>query len=212
VDRAVAREAPLTGGIRYNGPADTLMSLRGPVIQRVRPDRAWPPISRAGCPSPCLNGVVRGNALTYENQAYGTRLTQMALTGRFTGNRLEIETLTAKAGDGTVSAKGYVSLAADAGYPMDIAATVHQRAAWRAAMRCRPAPPATLRLTKRAGEAALLTRRSCGCPKRATRSCARARREVPEADRRALQAAARLLPACHRRRAGSAQRAGLFEA
>ena len=29
--------------------------------------------------------------MTYENQAYGTRLTNMVVNGRFTGNRLEIE-------------------------------------------------------------------------------------------------------------------------
>ncbi len=49
--------------------------------------------------------------MVYENQTYGTRLTNMVVNGRFTGNRLEIEQLTATAGDGTVQAKGYISLA-----------------------------------------------------------------------------------------------------
>ncbi|MCC6829507.1 MAG: translocation/assembly module TamB domain-containing protein [Novosphingobium sp.] len=150
------REAPLTGGIRYNGPADTLMSLSGAVGQRLSGPIAVAADFSCRVSSPCLQGVVRGNALTYENQAYGTRLTQMAVTGRFTGERLEIETLTARAGDGTVSAKGYVSLAADAGYPMDIAATVQNaRVARSDALSARAT--GTLRLTKQAGETALLS-------------------------------------------------------
>ena len=56
--------------------------------------------------APCLNGVVRGNALTYENLTYGTRLTNMVVNGRFSGDRLEIEQMTATAGDGTVTASG----------------------------------------------------------------------------------------------------------
>src|SRR3546814_14986995 len=70
---------------------------------------------------PCLDGVVRGKDMTYENQIYGTKLTNIVVNGRFTGNRLEIEQLTAKAGDGTVQAKGFVSLASADGYPMNIA-------------------------------------------------------------------------------------------
>ncbi len=35
-------------------------------------------------------------------------------------NRLEIEQLTAKAGDGTVQAKGFISLASADGYPLNI--------------------------------------------------------------------------------------------
>src|SRR3546814_2877278 len=62
--------------------------------------------------------------MTYENQIYGTKLTNIVVNGRFTGNRLEIEQLTAKAGDGTVQAKGFVSLASADGYPMNIAATL----------------------------------------------------------------------------------------
>jgi hypothetical protein len=39
----------------------------------------------------------------------------MVLRGKFTGDRLEIEQT--RVGDGKVSASGYVSLAADSGYP-----------------------------------------------------------------------------------------------
>jgi translocation and assembly module TamB len=132
------------------------MSLTGASGQRLSGPIAVAADFSCRVSSPCLQGVVRGNALTYENQAYGTRLTQMALAGRFTGERLEIESLTARAGDGTISAKGYVSLAADSGYPMDIAATVdNARLARSDALSARAT--GNIRLTKKAGETALLS-------------------------------------------------------
>lgn len=149
-------DAPLAGGIRYNGPADTLMSLTGATGQTLSGPVGIAADFSCKLSSPCLSGVVRANALTYENEAYGTRLTGMALTGRFTGERFEIETLTARAGDGTVSAKGYVSLASDAGYPMDVAVTLQNaRLARSDALSARAT--GNLRLTKQAGETALLS-------------------------------------------------------
>lgn len=150
------RAAPLGGGIRYNGPADTLYSFFGPADQHVTG-----PIAVAadfGCrmSDPCLQGVVRGKDMTYENQAYGTRLTNMVVNGRFTGNRLEIDQLKAAAGNGSVEAKGYIGLAADEGYPMNIAATLDNA---RLARSDNIAARATgnLTLEKVAGQAALLS-------------------------------------------------------
>ena len=114
--------APLGGGIRYNGPADTLYSFFGPADQHVAGPIAVAADFSCSVADPCLDGVVRGKDMTYENQTYGTKLTNIVVNGRFTGNRLEIEQLTAKAGDGTVQAKGFVSLASADGYPMNIAA------------------------------------------------------------------------------------------
>ena len=94
--------------------------------------------------------------MVYENQTYGTRLTDMVVNGRFTGNRLEIEQLTAKAGEGTVQAKGYVSLSQADGYPMDISATLdNARLAKSENIAARA--NGTLRLEKVAGQAALLS-------------------------------------------------------
>ncbi|WP_293846129.1 translocation/assembly module TamB domain-containing protein [Sphingopyxis sp.] len=105
---------------------------------------------------PCLAGVVRGKDMVYENQTYGTRLTNMVVAGRFTGNRLEIDQLTATAGDGKVDAKGYVSLAQADGYPMNIAMTLDNA---RLARSENIAARATgnLTLEKVAGQAALLS-------------------------------------------------------
>lgn len=148
--------APLGGGIRYNGPADTLFSFAGLTGQRLSGPIGVAADFTCSVSSPCINGVIRANSLTYENHAYGTKLTNMALTGRFTGDRLEVEKLTANAGNGTVSASGYVSLAAAAGYPMDISATLdNARLARSDALSARAT--GQLRLTKAAGQTALLS-------------------------------------------------------
>ena len=150
------RAAPLGGGIRYNGPSDTLYSFFGPADQGVSGPIAVAADFSCSVADPCLSGVVRGKDMVYENQTYGTRLTNMVVNGRFTGNRLEIDQLTATAGDGKVEAKGYVSLAQADGYPMNIAMTLDNA---RLARSENIAARATgnLVLEKVAGQAALLS-------------------------------------------------------
>jgi translocation and assembly module TamB len=150
------RAAPLGGGIRYNGPADTLYSFFGPADQGVSGPIAVAADFSCSVADPCLSGVVRGKDMVYENQTYGTRLTNMVVAGRFTGNRLEIDQLTATAGDGKVAAKGYVSLAQADGYPMNIAMTLDNA---RLARSENIAARATgnLTLEKVAGQTALLS-------------------------------------------------------
>lgn len=150
------RAAPLGGGIRYNGPADTLYSFFGPADQSIQGPIAVAADFSCSVADPCLAGVVRGKDMVYENQTYGTRLTNMVVNGRFTGNRLEIDQLTATAGDGKVEAKGYISLAQADGYPMNIAMTLDNA---RLARSENIAARATgnLVLEKVAGQAALLS-------------------------------------------------------
>ncbi len=147
--------SPLGGGIRYNGPADTLFSFAGLSNQQLSGPIGLAADFSCRLTSPCLNGVIRANNLTYENQIYGTRLTNMAISGRFTGSRFEIEKMTANAGAGTLSAQGYVSLAAEAGYPMDISATLNNARLARSEAISATAT-GDIRLTKTAGETALL--------------------------------------------------------
>jgi translocation and assembly module TamB len=68
---------------------------------------------------PRFAGLVRANNLVYVNEEYGTRITNLALEGRFDASRLEISRLNGRAGDGTVSGSGSVGLAAAAGFPID---------------------------------------------------------------------------------------------
>jgi translocation and assembly module TamB len=109
--------APLRGGIRYIGPADALFSLAGLADQSLAGPLGVAADFGGRVERPSLQGVVRGRNLTYANATYGTRITDMALQGRFTGERLQIDQLTGRAGSGTVTGNGYVSLAAASGYP-----------------------------------------------------------------------------------------------
>ncbi|HKY80369.1 MAG TPA: translocation/assembly module TamB domain-containing protein [Sphingobium sp.] len=115
------QSAPLGGGIRYAGPSDVLFSFAGLADQQLTGPIAVAADFRGRLTAPSLNGIVRANALTYENETFGTRLTQMRLDGRFTNDRLEIRDFSGRAGDGTVQAKGTVGLAAEKGYPMAVA-------------------------------------------------------------------------------------------
>ena len=112
--------APLSGGLRYNGPADTLFSLAALPDQSLKGAIGVAADFSGRVQKPQLSGVVRANNLTYENGQYGTRLTNMKLRGSFTGDRMEVEELSAKAGEGTISGKGFVSLSSDQGFPVQL--------------------------------------------------------------------------------------------
>ncbi len=109
--------SPLTGGIRYIGPADALFSLAGLADQSLAGPLGVAADFGGRVERPQLAGIVRGRNLTYANATYGTRLTNLALQGRFTGERLQIDQLTADAGSGRITGNGFVSLAAANGYP-----------------------------------------------------------------------------------------------
>ncbi|BAK65594.1 hypothetical protein SLG_09190 [Sphingobium sp. SYK-6] len=112
--------APLSGGVRYNGPADVLFSLAALPDQSLRGAVGLAADFTGRVSAPQLTGVVRANNLVYENTQFGTRLTQLAVRGRFTNDRLQVESLTANAGDGTVSASGFVSLSSAQGFPIQL--------------------------------------------------------------------------------------------
>ncbi|MFC4291227.1 translocation/assembly module TamB domain-containing protein [Sphingorhabdus arenilitoris] len=118
VDRLM--QAPLSGGIRYNGPADALFSLAALPDQNLAGNIGVAADFSGRVASPQLSGVVRANDLIYENAAYGTRLTQLRLRGRFTNDQLQVSELTAKAGKGSVSGSGFVSLSSAQGFPVQL--------------------------------------------------------------------------------------------
>ena len=148
--------APLSGGIRYNGPADTLFSFAGLTDQRLSGPIGLAADFSCRVQAPCLNGIVRGQNLTYENLTYGTKLTQMNVSGRFDGSSLQLESLTAKAGNGSLSAKGNVSLAAEQGYPMDLSVELKQAQLARSDALA-AAATGSIRLTKTGAEPPLLS-------------------------------------------------------
>ena len=115
-------DAPLGGGIRYNGPADVLFSLAALSGQSVSGPIGVAADFGGRVSAPQLTGLVRGKALTYRNETYGTVLSDLAIDGRFDAAAFQLNQLTAKAGDGTVTASGRIGLAADSGFPADIRA------------------------------------------------------------------------------------------
>jgi translocation and assembly module TamB len=149
-------EAPLGGGIRFNGPAETLFSFAGLSDQRLTGPMGVAADFSCRVSSPCLRGVVRGQGLRYEHLTLGTQLTDMTVSGRFDGDRLELEQLEAKAGEGSLAARGSVSLAADAGYPMNLSVNLREAQLARSDALAATAT-GDLRLTKSAGETALLS-------------------------------------------------------
>lgn len=112
--------APLSGGLRYNGPADVLFSLAALPDQNLRGAVGVAADIAGRLDAPQISGLVRANNLTYENGQFGTRLTRIQLSGRFAGDRLDVESLAARAGDGTVSGKGFVSLSSGEGFPVQL--------------------------------------------------------------------------------------------
>ena len=117
--------APLGGGIRYNGPSAVLFSLAALPNQSLTGPIAVAADFSGRVSQPQLNGLIRADSLTYDNETFGTRLSQMKVAGRFTNDRLELTQLSARAGDGGVQAQGFIGLAADQGYPIDFRATLN---------------------------------------------------------------------------------------
>jgi translocation and assembly module TamB len=114
----------LSGGIRYAGPAEVLWTLTGIAGQEVSGPIGIAADFAGRVDQPSLNGVMRASQLRYENETYGTVITQIALDGRFTQSQLQLVRFAGKAGSGTVSARGSIGLDAAAGYPIDLTATL----------------------------------------------------------------------------------------
>lgn len=114
----------LGGGIRYNGPADVLWSLAAIPNQQLSGPIGIAADVSGTIAQPRAVGVIRANALSYDNETYGTRINNIRLTGRFTNDRIEIVEFNGRAGSGTVSARGSVGFAAGSGFPIDVRATL----------------------------------------------------------------------------------------
>ena len=119
-DRMMA--APLSGGIRYNGPAAVIFSLAGLADQQLTGPIGIAADFGGRVRAPQLTGIIRGNNLVYENETYGTRLSNLKIDGRFTNDQFVINQFTATAGSGTVSAQGSVGFSQAAGYPINVTA------------------------------------------------------------------------------------------
>ena len=114
--------APLSGGIRYNGPAAVPFSLAGLTNQHLTGPIGIAADFSGRVNDPRLVGVVRGENLTYGNETYGTQITNLKIDGRFSDDELILEQASGRAGEGTVTAQGRIGLSATNGYPMSLTA------------------------------------------------------------------------------------------
>src|SRR3546814_19055479 len=76
--------APLSGGIRYNGPAGTLFSFAGLSDQTLSGAIGVAADFSGRLQSPTFTGLVRANKQPYRTQTYGTRLPHMQINRPFT--------------------------------------------------------------------------------------------------------------------------------
>ncbi len=117
--------AQISGGVRYNGPAEVPFSLAGLAGQQLSGTVAIAADMSGQISAPQLTGVVKAGSLTYDNDTFGTRITAIALDGRFTNDRLELTAFSGRAGEGTVKASGWLSLAAGQHFPMALHADLN---------------------------------------------------------------------------------------
>ena len=112
--------ASINGGMRYNGPAGLLFSLSGLPRQSLSGGIAVAADISGRADAPQLTGEVRSDNLTYDNDNFGTRITGINMVGRFSNDRLELVRFAGNAGSGTVKGSGWLSLAANQHFPMQI--------------------------------------------------------------------------------------------
>lgn len=112
--------APLSGGIRYNGPSALPFAFAGLPNQQLTGPIGIAADFSGRVDRPQLNGLVRADNLTYDNETTGTRLTNLKIDGQFSNDAFVLNQASARAGDGTVSASGRVGLSSAEGFPMAI--------------------------------------------------------------------------------------------
>lgn len=118
------RAGALSGGVRYDGPAEALWALSGVTGQEVSGPIAIGVDASGRVDAPQLRGVIRAQDLRYENAAYGTRIDHLAVQGSFAGTRFQLASLSGKAGSGTISGSGYVDLSLADGLPVALKLTL----------------------------------------------------------------------------------------
>ena len=110
----------INGGVRYNGPAGLPFSLSGLPRQSLSGAIGLAADISGHANAPQLSGEVRSDNLTYDNDNFGTRITGINMEGRFNNDRLELVRFAGNAGSGTVKGSGWLSLAANQHFPMQI--------------------------------------------------------------------------------------------
>jgi translocation and assembly module TamB len=112
--------AQFSGGLRYDGPAEVLWGLGGVGGQTLSgPVALGLDVSGRG-DAPQLTGVVRGQGLRFTAPSWGAVIDHMDVAGAFSGSRLDLTHLTARAGQGTIEATGFADVSQAGGFPLDL--------------------------------------------------------------------------------------------
>lgn len=113
--------APITGQIRYAGPAQAVWGLSGLEALDVRGPLAVDVALGGVVEDPQLNGRLATRGARAELAILGAVVDQVALDGRFTGARLELTRFAGRVGnDGSISGTGGIDLSAARAFPMDV--------------------------------------------------------------------------------------------
>ncbi len=119
-DRLLA--APLTGSARFDGPSQALWALAGVSGLDVRGPVTLAVDAGGRLGDPRLAGTIAAHGLRIENITLGTVIDNATIDGRFTQSRLDLAAFAGSIGkDGRVAASGRIDLAAERGFPLDIA-------------------------------------------------------------------------------------------
>jgi translocation and assembly module TamB len=113
-------DAPVTGGLRYDGPSEVLWGLGGVGGQTLSGPVAIGVDVSGKVDDPQLTGVLHGQSLRFADTSLGAVIDHIAVDGHFTGSRFELTSLTARAGEGSLAASGFADLAQSAGFPLDL--------------------------------------------------------------------------------------------
>jgi translocation and assembly module TamB len=112
--------AQFSGGLRYDGPVEVLWGLGGVAGQTLSgPVALGLDVSGRG-DAPQLTGVVRGQGLRFADPSLGAVIDHMDLAGAFSGSRLDLTHLSARAGQGTIEASGFADVSQKGGFPLDL--------------------------------------------------------------------------------------------
>lgn len=114
-------KAPITGQLRWRGPAEMLWPLTGVGALSVRGNIAVALEISGELGDPSLTGIVRSRASRIESAITGTVVDNIRLDGRFTGSRLELTEFSGTAGSGSISGSGGIDLSFARGFPIEIA-------------------------------------------------------------------------------------------
>lgn len=144
--------APLRGEVRLQAPAEAIWPLAGVEALDVRGPIAASATIAGHLGEPQITGVVSAKGARMEAASLGTTITAIDMDGRFGGPTLTLTHFTGKAGDGSLSGSGRVSLTDAEGFTVDMKAELANALILKTdTLRAAVSGPTTIKLNKDGG-------------------------------------------------------------